>query len=99
LPLFVEPAQVEQDGVGSRIGLAKVFLEVHSGCERFACAGKHEHAAPIIDGERLHRALHLGNQRRIHGVSLLRSIQHHPGDAVFELDQDILSPRFWLRHV
>jgi hypothetical protein len=82
--------------IGRAVGFAEVLLEIHAGCERVALAREHEHRAAVVCRERLDGAAHLFVERRAHRVAFLRAIEHHPGDALVELDQHELAPGFLL---
>ena len=75
------------------VGRAEELAQIHSGRERIAGTGEHEHPAAIVDLERIEHLDHLVVERRAHAVALLGPVERHPGDLVLEFDEDVLASR------
>jgi hypothetical protein len=84
--------------IGQTVGGAEEFAQIHAGRERLAGAGQHQHFDAIVDFERVEHLDHLVIERRAHAIALLRAIERHPGDAVLDLDFDVLAPRQIVGH-
>src|SRR6185295_10953372 len=61
-------------------------VEVGTGAERWAVAGKHDCANCLVHGEGLKTILKFANQCIVEGVANFRPIERHAGDAGMDLD-------------
>src|SRR5690606_34351143 len=95
LPLRARPPHPQLQGVvADLVDVTEVLLEVHTGGEGLTDTGEHQDSAAVVPFQMVQHADHLVVQRRVHRVALVRAVQRHPRDALVELDENGVAPRF-----
>src|SRR5690606_38237013 len=70
----------------------EIFLEVHAGREGFTGAGDDHDLAAVVFLKRVHDRVHFPDDAGVDRITPCRTVKRHPGDAVLEIDGDVVAP-------